>query len=151
MVKKRVHPLNAWTCAPKEHKPIAQGIALGGYWVFTCALLRAKAQNRRLLHLQGAQLCRYDSQGDAWGYVLAGLCLSASRRRPLVQPFQPFYISSMHLTDEPKKGTVEKGGRVGLVWHSPHPRCLAPFHATRSRHGYRGGHGEAGGEDRGWL
>lgn len=41
--KKSVHPLNAWTCAPKGHKPIAQGIALGAYWVFTCALLRAKA------------------------------------------------------------------------------------------------------------
>gem|GEM_PF-4068023 len=38
-----VHPLNAWTCAPKGHKPIAQGIALGVYWFFTCALLRAKA------------------------------------------------------------------------------------------------------------
>ena len=38
-----VHPLNAWICAPKGHKPIAQGIALGVYWVFTCALLRAKA------------------------------------------------------------------------------------------------------------
>mgnify|MGYP000180494649 CR=1 FL=1 len=41
--RKRVHPLNAGTCAPKGHKPIAQGIALGAYWVFTCALLRAKA------------------------------------------------------------------------------------------------------------
>lgn len=41
--KKMVHPLNAWICAPKGHKPIAQGIALGVYWVFTCALLRAKA------------------------------------------------------------------------------------------------------------
>ena len=28
---------------PKGHKHIAQGIALGVYWVFTCALLRAKA------------------------------------------------------------------------------------------------------------
>lgn len=28
---------------PKGHKHIAQGIALGVYWFFTCALLRAKA------------------------------------------------------------------------------------------------------------
>ena len=41
--------------------------------VFYMRPVRAKAQNRKLLHLQGALLYRYDSQRDAWGYVLAGL------------------------------------------------------------------------------
>ena len=88
-------PLNAWIRAPKGHKLIAQGIALGNYGVFPYAL---KGQKHRI-----EVCCPYRAhcsiatipKAMPWAMCLQGF-----------QPFLSFYISSMHLTEEQKKWTI---------------------------------------------
>ena len=96
-----VHPLNAWTCAPKGHKPIAQGIALGGYWVFTTRPVKGKSIEQKVVALLALASGKAESRARCSIATIpkampGAMCLQG------LQPFQPFYISSMHLTDEPE-------------------------------------------------